>query len=320
MKGSVHIINRRPPAATKDGTIIDDMRSGGYVAREVDHVLLGAKTWPYAEQDAMAIYDGESPHITTFLGLPASVQRTMLSTALRVWEYLFTHNEADILSGRLFPIIGTNMGTVPAPRMIQTIANPHFHTTVFPQYSHGENIDITSLQTIGAWDHLDDGKWGTSATEVIEIDESSEKHQQIFCIRPNNLLFRGEFMEQYKGWIKSNIYTLDTPLIDQRDIFTAEANMKQFYESYEKANKYIRSVTLAGNPDNRGFGISFVYDTRDNNWKTRLAFMEKRDSQDNGSICESSWHSIIRKVTQDPSRVMDTRLFIYTVGRQVFQN
>jgi len=95
-------------------------------------------------------------------------------------------------------------------------------------------------------------------------------------------------MDDNPGWKESNLYTLDTPLRDQRDIFSVEENMKQFYEIYTRANQYIHSVTISGNPDNRGFGISFIYDTVDRVWKIRLAFMEKNDSHDNGSICDSS--------------------------------
>ena len=122
----------------------------------------------------------------------------------------------------------------------------------------------------------------------MDIDPNSEEHQRIFCIRPNNFLFRDDFMEANRGWTETNLFTLDTPLLDQRDVFTAEANMKQFHDIYARALQYIKTVTLAGKPDNRGFGISFVYDTQDKQWKIRLAFMEKQDSQDNGSICESS--------------------------------
>lgn len=320
MEGYIHIINRLPPASTYGGGIVHDMRSGDYVAREVDHVLLGAKTWPYSVQDAMVIYNGEDPHITTFLDLPNSVQRAMLSTALRVGEYIFRNNESNIASGRLFPIIGTNMGTVPAPRMIQTITNPHFHTTVFPQYTQGEYVNIAWLQSAGVWEHMDDGIWGISSTQVVEIDVTSEEHQKIFCIRPNNLLLRSGFMERDGWWTETNLCTLDIPLTDQRDVFTSESNMKQFHDIYKKANTYIRSITLAWKPDNRWFGISFIYDVNDGIWKIRLAFMEKNDSQDNGSICESSGHSIVRKVTTDPSRVMDTRPFVRSVAKAVFQN
>jgi hypothetical protein len=318
MKGFIHTINRLPPAATTGGDIVFDMRAGGYVARDVDHVLLGAKTWPYAEKDAMVIYDGENSKITTFLDLPASVQRTMFTTALRVWGHLFRNNISDIDAWRFFLVIGTNMWIVPAPRMIQTIANPHFHTTLFPQYAHGEAIDLSWLQMIGWWDRTDDGKGSTYSTEVVQIDTLSEEHQKIFCIRPNNLLFRAGFMEWSRWWTESNLYTLDTPLIDQRDVFTSEANMKQFHSIYEQANAYIRSVTFTWNPDNRGFGISFVYDTHYRQWKIRLAFMEKKDSQDNWSICESSGHSILRKVTDNPARVMDTRAYVNAMAQSIF--
>lgn len=125
-------------------------------------------------------------------------------------------------------------------------------------------------------------------------------------------------MDREKGWIETNLYTLDTPTIDQRDVFTSEENMKQFHAIYEKANAYIRTVTLAGNPDNRGFGMSFVYDMCDNIWKIRLAFMEKKDSQDNGSICEASEHSIVRRVTSDPAKVMDTRSFVNNLAKEIF--
>jgi hypothetical protein len=75
----------------------------------VDHVLLGAKTGPYSDKDAMVIYDGEDPHLTTWLQLPASIQRKMLSTALRVGEVLWTQNKEGIVSGKEFFLVGTNM-------------------------------------------------------------------------------------------------------------------------------------------------------------------------------------------------------------------
>lgn len=319
MKGFIHTINRLPPALTFGGTIIDDMRSGWHVAREIDHVLLGSKTWPYSDKDAMVIYDGVNPHITTFLDLPVSVQREMLSTALRVGECLWDENKEWIVSGRELLLVGTNMWLKPAPRMIQTIANPHFHTTIFPQYNQGDGVDIWNLQRISTWDYRDDGKWGKFATQVVDIDSFSIEHQRIFCIRPNNLLFRAWFMESMKWWSESNIFTLDTPLMDQEDIFTSEKNMKQFHEIYNRALQYIKSVTIVWTRDNRGFGISFVYDTMHKSWNIRLAFMEKNDSQDNGSICESSGHSIIRKVVDNHTKILGTSPFVNGLARKLEQ-
>ena len=40
-------------------------------------------------------------------------------------------------------------------------------------------------------------------------------------------------MDREKGWIETNLYTLDTPTIDQRDVFTSEENMKQFHAIIE---------------------------------------------------------------------------------------
>jgi len=57
----------------------------------------------------MVIYDGEDPYITTWLDLPASVQREMLSTALRVGELLWNQNKEGIVSGKEFFLVGMNM-------------------------------------------------------------------------------------------------------------------------------------------------------------------------------------------------------------------
>jgi hypothetical protein len=57
----------------------------------------------------MVIYDGENPNLTTWLSLPVSIQREMLSTALRVGEVLWTQNKEGIVSGKEFFLVGTNM-------------------------------------------------------------------------------------------------------------------------------------------------------------------------------------------------------------------
>jgi hypothetical protein len=306
----LHTINHLPPAPTFWWTIIDDMHSGWHVAREVDHLLLGSKTWPYSDKDAMVIYDGEYPHLTTWLHLPASIQREMLSTALRVGDVLWNQNRESIISGREFFLVGTNIWTKPAPRMIQTIANPHFHMTVFPQYDQWESVDVSKIGRNDIGDHIDDGAVGKFSTRVIDIDINNADHQRMFCLRPNNTRFRSEFRDKHEGWMDSNLYTLDTALVDQRDVFTSEANMEQFHRVYGQAFDYLRATAINGIPDNRGFGISFIYDADDKIWKLRLAFMEKNNSEDNGSICESSWHSIVRIVVYTPDRVIDNREFV----------